>query len=304
MRFAAVVVSYNRLELLKKCLDSLANQTRPLDEIIVVDNGSTDGSADFVAETYPDFTLFRTGENLGGAGGFAWGIEIAIAHGLDGAWLMDDDGEPELDAAEALIAAFEAMDPEPAYVASLVTAGRGITNRRNVPVVSSDAARQVEASRHGGIAVDTTTFVGVMINLHRAARTHLPMLDYFIWLDDFEYTHRLSREALAMAVPASMINHPDGNSQKVDMGPRLFYYTRNRLWFLREHQPKLVARAVSYAGMVVLNLRQLPLAKDKKQWASCFARGFWEGFTRKPRHLAPGSLLATLSPAQRSAIGC
>ena len=46
MKFAAVVVSYNRIELLKRCLDALEHQTRPLDEIIVFDNVPSAGSAD------------------------------------------------------------------------------------------------------------------------------------------------------------------------------------------------------------------------------------------------------------------
>lgn len=304
MTFAAVVVSYNRLGLLKQCLDALEHQTRPLDEIIVVDNGSTDGSAEYVAGEHPDVTLFRTGKNLGGAGGFAWGVEIALAHGHDGAWLMDDDARPELDAAAPLISLFESMDPEPSFLASLVTAGRDRFNVRNPPGVSTDAQKQVAATRHGAMAIDTATFVGVMINLHAAARTHLPLADFFIWMDDAEYTFRLSRRGPALAVVSSQVNHPDDKPVSNDMAGRLFYFVRNRLWFIKERPHSFGDDALEVERLVQNCLQQLLVAKDKKLWAQSVASGFWQGAVRRPRHQRPGSLLATLSAQQRAAIGC
>ncbi|RZK13649.1 MAG: glycosyltransferase, partial [Hymenobacter sp.] len=72
---AAVVVTFNRLADLKKCLDTLREQTRPLDTIFVINNGSTDGTDEWLA-TQPDLRV-TTQANLGGAGGFATGIDTA-----------------------------------------------------------------------------------------------------------------------------------------------------------------------------------------------------------------------------------
>lgn len=302
MSFAAVVVSYNRIELLKKCLVALENQTRPLDEIIVVDNGSTDGSADYVAAEHPGVTLFRTGANLGGAGGFAWGVEIALAHGHEGAWLMDDDGEPELDAFAPIADVFETAEPRPSFVASLVTAGRGVYNERNPPVVSTDAEQQMRAAALGGVAIVSATFVGVMVNLEVAARTHLPLSDFFIWVDDSEYTRRLSHLGYAITLPTSMINHPNPPSITTDMGPRLFYYVRNRLWFVKERQAAFSANLLEVLDVLRHAFAQFPVAASKRRWFGSFGRGLWQAAVRKPRHQAPGSLLATLSPSQRAEI--
>lgn len=304
MTYAAVVVSYNRLDLLKKCLAALEGQTRPLDEIIVVDNGSSDGSADYVANAHPGVTLFRTGENLGGAGGFAWGLEIAIAHGHRGAWLMDDDAEAELDALAPIVGLFDECEPAPAFVASIVTAGRDNFNRRNPPVVSTDAEKQVLANRLGGIAVDTATFVGVMINLEEAARTHLPLMDFFIWLDDSEYTRRISAGRFAIALPASMINHPDNKPVSNDMGGRLFYFLRNYTWYIRARKESRGKNLLDTIGLFIHAFRQFFVAADKKLWLSCVVRGFGQGALRRPTHQQPGSLIATLSPTERAAIGC
>lgn len=303
MKFAAVVVSYNRIELLKRCLDALEHQTRPLDEIIVVDNGSTDGSADYVAAEHPGITLFRTGENLGGAGGFAWGVEIALDHGLDGAWLMDDDAEPELDAFQPLADRFESMHPEPSFLASLVTAGRDVFNKRNPPVISTDAKRQVEANEDSGIAIDTATFVGVLINLHYSAKTYLPLSDYFIWMDDSEYTYRLSRMANALTIPESQVNHPDTETLSNDMAGRLFYMVRNRLWFIRERESSKTRDLVDILDVPQISLGQFFVAKDKRLWLDSVGRGLAQGLFKRPKHRKPGSLLATLTPDQRAAIG-
>ncbi|KXZ59935.1 putative glycosyl transferase [Microbacterium laevaniformans] len=303
MSFAAVVVSYNRLPLLKKCLTALEKQSHPLDEIIVIDNGSTDGSADYIRTTHPEVTLFETSTNLGGAGGFAWGIELALARGHEAAWLMDDDAEPELDAAAPLIDSFQSQDLKPAFIASLVTAGRGKFNKRNPPVVSTDPQHQVRAADYGGFAIQTATFVGVMINLEEASRTHLPMADYFIWMDDSEYTHRLSDSRFAMLLPDSMVNHPDNKPISNDMGERLFYFTRNRLWYTRSRTSAISTDILEIIGVALHAIKQFPIAASKKTWFSSVTRGFWCGFFQQPRKVMPGELIATLPDAERKRLG-
>lgn len=89
MKVAAVVVTYNRKELLRECLQALLNQTRPLDEIIVVDNASTDGTDQMIPEEFPQITHVRLPENIGGAGGFHEGMKLAYEKGHDWIWVMD-----------------------------------------------------------------------------------------------------------------------------------------------------------------------------------------------------------------------
>src|ERR671932_422316 len=86
---AAVVVTYNRQGDLAACIDSLRRQTRKLDAIIVINNGSTDGTADWLV-SQPSLTVV-TQDNQGGAGGFATGIDTAYKAGYDWLWCMDDD---------------------------------------------------------------------------------------------------------------------------------------------------------------------------------------------------------------------
>ena len=95
MHVTAVVVAYNRRELLLEALRALLDQTVPPDSVIVVDNASTDASADVASGVSSDFDVIRLDRNTGGAGGFAVGIERAVtAHGADLVWIMDDDTIP------------------------------------------------------------------------------------------------------------------------------------------------------------------------------------------------------------------
>lgn len=302
MSIAAVVVSFNRLGFLRECLSALKRQTREPDEIIVVDNGSTDGSTAYIREEHPDVVLFETGANLGGAGGFAWGVELAISRGHQAAWLMDDDACPEPDALAPLADLFTTMNPKPSFLASLVTAGRGTFNRRNPPVVSRDAERQVQANRFGGIAIDSATFVGVLINLELAKSTHLPFIDFFIWIDDSEYTHRLSRRALALTVPRSQVNHPDLQAKAKDLGPRLFFHIRNTLWYIREKEALPATKLADLAALLQQTAAFGVGSRRKSEWVKAVGKGYWQGLANRPRRLNPGDLLATLSPERRQAV--
>ena len=86
-KIAAVVVTYNRKELLKECLDALLAQTHPLDSIILIDNASTDGTPEFLKEKgfldNPKIDYVRLSENSGGAGGFYEGMKRGYEKGFD-----------------------------------------------------------------------------------------------------------------------------------------------------------------------------------------------------------------------------
>src|SRR5205823_3560770 len=90
----AVVVTRHRRDLLADSLKVIAAQTRPVDHLVVVDNGP-DQPARAVVEAYPlPHTYLPSHRNLGGAGGFALGMLHALSLGADWVWLADDDGRP------------------------------------------------------------------------------------------------------------------------------------------------------------------------------------------------------------------
>ena len=91
----AVVVTYNRKELLKKVIASLRNQTIKVNGIIVVDNGTTDGTREWLGSEQGLSVIHQ--DNVGGAGGFYRGIQEAMHTTAEWIWCMDDDVFPNSD---------------------------------------------------------------------------------------------------------------------------------------------------------------------------------------------------------------
>lgn len=103
---AAVVVTYNRKELLRQCITKLLRQKGISCDVIIIDNASTDGTEEMIHTEFNQTTVIyeNTGKNLGGAGGFEYGIEKAVRMGYEYVWIMDDDTLPEESALAALFA--------------------------------------------------------------------------------------------------------------------------------------------------------------------------------------------------------
>ena len=101
----AVIVTYNRKELLKESIDALLNQEKNKCDILVIDNNSNDGTYDFISkyEKTGKIVYMNTGSNLGGAGGFNFGLRKACELGYDYVWIMDDDCIVHKDSLEKLL---------------------------------------------------------------------------------------------------------------------------------------------------------------------------------------------------------
>ena len=121
-KICAIVVTYNRLELLKMTIERLLNQTRKLDEIIIINNASTDGTKEFLDGMKDKVTVKTLSKNLGGAGGFSEGIKFAYEKGHDYFWIMDDDTIAESNSLQVLEEALNRSDMV------ITTGGLGPTN--------------------------------------------------------------------------------------------------------------------------------------------------------------------------------
>jgi GT2 family glycosyltransferase len=203
-RVIAVVVTYNRRELLVECLAALARQSHPLARVVLIDNASTDGTEDRVAAseaaTELDIAYVRLRRNGGGAEGFHYGVKHALACPSDWLWLMDDDCEPADDCLERLLASAAAADPRTAVVCPAVVSAeeqllplnRLLRARRFVrsPLIPLSAS----AYERPQAPIDTGSFVGPLIRSDDARRAGLPLRQVFIRFDDIEYIDRLGAD--------------------------------------------------------------------------------------------------------------
>jgi rhamnopyranosyl-N-acetylglucosaminyl-diphospho-decaprenol beta-1,3/1,4-galactofuranosyltransferase len=288
-RVAAVVVTYNRRPLLMESLAAVRAQARPADTVIVVDNASTDESAAAVRERFPDVTLERLARNTGGAGGFAFGMALAMAGAADLIWLMDDDTVPEPGALAALL---DARDRHPggppALIASRVVWTDGRPHPMNTPRVKP-FARQAErraAAAAGCQPIRSASFVSVLVDAGVAARRGLPQADYFLWNDDFEFTTRLLRGQAGLLCPASVVVHKTAafGGTDADPGPRFFYEVRNKIWMLRSGAALAPAERVMYGGSTLRRwARTFAKSRDRRALRSSLVRGIAAGVRTRPR---------------------
>jgi rhamnopyranosyl-N-acetylglucosaminyl-diphospho-decaprenol beta-1,3/1,4-galactofuranosyltransferase len=202
---AAVVVTYNRLADLKKCLDSLRQQTQALDAIFVINNGSTDGTDEWLA-TQTDL-IVTTQANLGGAGGFATGIDTAYKAGYTWLWCMDDDCLAAPDALARLLAS--------------PNLGPCVKNSMSVSVNSRDElAFFIDRPNRSYRKVTDMTdvelvygvaffFNGTLIHSEVVKAIGIPDKALFIWGDEVEYMTRAQKMGFPIVtVPSSVFYHP------------------------------------------------------------------------------------------------
>ena len=234
----AVVVTHNRRELLRQCLEALRAQTRRPDRILVVDNASTDGTRELVRlEFGDDVELLALPENAGGAGGFHAGLKAAHSGGAEWAWLMDDDTIPRPDALAALLAAPGRLAgiARPLLLSSRAVWIDGRLHPMNEQVFKRDPEPFIESCERGLLPLRMATFVSLLVHRDAVDRFGLPLAHYFIWSDDIEYTARILREDQGFLVPESVVEHRTRQpyTAVTDSGDRFYFHVRNNLYMLR-----------------------------------------------------------------------
>lgn len=189
---AAVVVTFNRLDLLKRLVERLRG-IDSLDRILIVDNASTDGTGQWLATLTDEHLSFRVlPRNLGGAGGFAEGLNWAHDLGAQLAWMMDDDGIPTPHCLDQLLehrGAFDFWGPavlaeqRPQELCFPIRLPGTTTIARNL--------EQLEKVSHDGIVNDVVIpFNGVLVTRELVDRIGTVRAEFFIWGDDVEYLWR------------------------------------------------------------------------------------------------------------------
>lgn len=204
-----VVVTYNRLVLLKEVIEALRQQTYTDYQIIVVNNGSTDDTPNWLAEQKDIYTI--TQGNLGGAGGFFTGMKYVAENDYKYCWIMDDDVICAQNALSELVTAINVKE-NIGFVCSKVLGTDG--SPMNTPIVNMDSRSELtgyedcfDLSDYNMVKVRRATFVSVLFTTEMIRKNGLPYKEYFIWGDDTEYTTRLSRKYPCYVALKSKVVH-------------------------------------------------------------------------------------------------
>jgi rhamnopyranosyl-N-acetylglucosaminyl-diphospho-decaprenol beta-1,3/1,4-galactofuranosyltransferase len=280
----AVVVTYNRRDLLVECLDHLERQSRPPDRILVVDNASTDGTAELL-DAREGVDVMHLPDNLGGAGGFERGLERAHADGHEWMWLLDDDTLAEERCLETLLDGVARAPRRPSVMTSVVRWRDSSLHPMNRPWLRLvPRGRFAEAAAAGLAPIRAATFVSTMVHRDAVARHGLPPGHYFVWLDDIQYTARILRHGDGYMVPESTAFHwtPKAYDTVTDSRDRFYLKVRNHLWLLRGPSfggLEWIGYARSLAGGIGAYLRR---SDDKPRALAAVLRGVRDGLRREP----------------------
>jgi len=280
-RVASVVVTRDRRELLRACLTALGAQTRPVDDVLVVDNASSDGTAEMVRAEFPSARLLRLEQNVGGAGGFHAGMREASASGARWLWVLDDDTIAEPTALERLLEApwRQAGLPEPSLLASRVNWSDGEPHPMNMPILRRrDPEALVRAAAVGLLPLRSATFVSLLVAADAITRHGLPRAEYFLQADDVEFTARVLRSEHGYFVPDSVVEHRTAAPHNfLSDSFRFYFHLRNSLYMLRSEAWSPVERAT--LRWILLNsvARFLWLNRFDRESATTVARAVRDG---------------------------
>lgn len=301
MRILAQIVTLNDERAIEQSLAAVLAQEHPVDEVLIVDNGSTDGTLD---REFPEHvTVVRHGCNLGTSGSSITALRYGLEHDYDWVWLFDADSAPRPDALGKLITLFEKLEPEQrARVHALaclpvdVTTGRAhhgivFTPRGFEPVAPSPDQEYYEA--------DTTIWSGSLFRMEAVRAVGLPDPDYVLDWGENEYGYRAKQAGyLALVHQTSILDHntdraggPEGPREKIgrfgpltyrlpDLPPiRLYYIYRNMTYFfLHEYFRGNVLRFLRFAGSwMPKHLVKLALAGAWRPELTTCLRGIIEG---------------------------
>ena len=263
MHLIAVVLSWNGREDTLACLESLRGA-----DTVCVDNGSSDGSADAVAERFPEVELIRAEVNLGFAAGNNVGIRRALDRGADWVLLLNNDAIAEPGLVAALAAASAARPDAGVLACKVLFAGVD-----RLWYAGADFDPYSGRSRHEGFGKpdapgrlrDTVRATGAGMSVSRAAIQSAGLLDeeLFLYVEDLEWCLRIKRAGFAVVyVPGARVRHRVSAASGGAGSPTTSYYeTRNMLFVVERYRPLPrgllgARRALVVAPRILQNVRR------------------------------------------------
>jgi len=220
LKVACVIVAYNNGDNIGKLLDSLLTQSKPIDEVIVIDNASSDDTATVVKGKSPQVTLLANATNTGVGGGYAQGMDYAYQKGYEWIWLLDGDSLPQASALEELAKAFPSLKPVHPKIGILASCPVSpLTNERYDGCLWRGrfvALPRELATSQEPFLIDSTISSGCLVSRRVVKDVGLPRADFFMDFVDHEYNLRVRRNGYEiMFIPASIIYHEIGESRVI-----------------------------------------------------------------------------------------
>ena len=287
-RVCAVVVTYNRKEFLRKALAALCTQTRRPDNVLVIDDHSSDGTHEMVAAEFPSVEIVRLSENCGASHGYHYSQHKAFNEGYDWWWINDDDSTAAPDALERMLA-----HPEVSRVKAAVPRVIRPTGE-DCPRVIAAVTRNDRIFRgivHGsnlGPRIYTYPCQGILVHRSKVQEVGMLRSDFFFAFDDVEWTLRLSAAQGIVYVSDAVVTHDDRvvRKQRRFLGLtfnlieraaiwKQYYGVRNSIVVLKmHHKPHVIGPLLDFAKNVVARIG----SRDLWLTVRVYTLALWHGY--------------------------
>jgi GT2 family glycosyltransferase len=290
---ASVTTAYNASRVLPRQMDALSRQTLPLQEIIVVDNASTDNTTQLLSERYPHVTILRLPENTGAAGAWAAGLAYAaLQRHHDWVWAFDDDSVPQDDALEKLINVAESSNNSGGEIGMIaVLPVHRETGVLYPPLLWRNGFRKPpqDLLEQPVWFADLAIASGLMVRREMVEHIGLPRTDFFMDFFDFEYCLRARSCGYKIAIVTDVkLSHEVGNARQVrlpgfaalwpDHAPwREYYITRNLAYVAWWLYPNIATKWFSLRHMVRHAGGTLLFGSNKVDSIQKMIQGFFDG---------------------------
>lgn len=305
MKYASVIVTFNRKEKLIGALSSLINQTVKPQKIFLIDNCSTDGTEDLLKQKglldNPIVVYQKMDKNYGGSGGFYYGIKMAMKHDnlFDFLSISDDDAFFEPNYFELITKAAYKNAQYNAFCGTVLYEDGTIQTDHRRKVVNKKWIKESEipASEYKhNFDLDTFSFVGCVISKKILKKIGLPSKEYFIYYDDTEYSLRVRELTKVLNVSSAKIIHktPKKELSNITVGWKNYYGIRNQILMRKKHSRWKFLNAYLLYHQLKFNLdvrRDRRYDGIRKKALYIYNQGFKDGMkgvTGKRKDFMPG----------------
>lgn len=291
-----VILNLNRESDTLECLDSVARMTYPSFSVVVVDNGSTDGSPDAIErwgrENLP-LALIRNADNRGFAGGGNQGMCHALSAGTDYVFLLNDDTVVDPDVLDILVHAAKRSGDIGMVGPKIYQYGKGkildSAGTRTIPWLAQGflVGHGEEDRGQYDATAEMPYITGTALLVKRAVLEQVGLMDedYFCYFDDFDWGMRTREAGYKLYLePRAVVRHKGTQTIGLNSPFYMLHMVRSRILFARKHVPRLPFLFAFLPYLFLYRyLRPLAILVIRRRWVHLGAlhRGIREGFTAR-----------------------
>ena len=255
-KIAVVIVTFNRCDELVKTISAIRNQGILENDIIVINNNSTDNTKNILDSNYKNIQSIHLNENIASAGGFSKGMQTAFEKGYDWIWLFNDDSRPVEGSLKSIL---EHLNSDKIQIGLLKIANKDENNKAVLlywkgvrKPVSVDVSNEI-------VQTDLITFDGCIISKKTIEKIGYCDPLYFMGTYEFDYCLKAKDAGIGVyTLPNGLIE--DGKLGGKNGTPpwRQYYNTRNHLWLALNRKSFVIfkgwlIREIKYTLSIILS---------------------------------------------------